>query len=127
MIPEPKSDLAIRWEAILDLDLKGLLKALDKYGHSWKQRGGVGAFMMLARKFDRIELAAKEANWDIFEAARRQPGEDGILDDIKDLRRYLVLVEGEIRRQVYDTSTNSADPHTPELPFEGGLPTEAGA
>jgi hypothetical protein len=119
---EEKIELAKRWGALLNGDLTGLGEALDKYGHSWKQRGGTGAFMMLARKFDRIELAAKEAGWDIFEAARNHPGETGILDDIKDLRRYLLLVEDEIREEANGERSN-----TPELPFEGGLPTEAGA
>ena len=36
-------------------DLQALQRAEQSYGDSWKRRGGVGAFMMLARKFDRIE------------------------------------------------------------------------
>ena len=30
-------------------DVEGLAKAEKSYGDSWRQRGGIGAFMMLAR------------------------------------------------------------------------------
>lgn len=66
------------------------------YGDSWKRRGGVGAFMMLARKWDRIENIAKNDGWDIFGCASHNEGD--ILDDIRDLRRYLTLVEHEVLR-----------------------------
>jgi hypothetical protein len=33
----------------------------------------------------------------VFEAGGKYIGEDGLLDDIGDLRRYLLLVESEIR------------------------------
>lgn len=64
------------------------------YGSSWKSRGGVGAFMMLARKWDRIENIAKATGWDILEAGALNTGD--VLDDIADLRRYLLLVEAEV-------------------------------
>ena len=35
-------------------DVEKLEEAQISYGDSWRSRGGVGAFMMLARKFDRI-------------------------------------------------------------------------
>jgi hypothetical protein len=53
--------------------------------------------MMLARKFDRIEQQAEHCNYDVFEAGLKFDGEDGLLDDIGDLRRYLFLVEQHIR------------------------------
>ena len=34
-------------------DAVALRKAQESYGDSWRIRGGVGAFMMLARKWDR--------------------------------------------------------------------------
>ena len=49
--------------------------------------------MMLARKFDRIEHQSQKHGWDIFEAGEVYKGEAGLLDDIRDLRRYLLLVE----------------------------------
>jgi hypothetical protein len=77
-------------------DVEGLHVAEQSYGNSWKQRGGTGAFMMLARKWDRIENQAKKESYDIFETIRKDPREEGIIDDIRDLRRYLLLVEAEM-------------------------------
>ena len=56
--------------------------------------------MMLARKWDRLEKQVKEANYDVFQAVVDDPREEGILDDIKDLRRYLALVETHMREQL---------------------------
>lgn len=67
------------------------------YGDSWRARGGVGAFMMLARKWDRIENQAAAKNYDIFAASFATAEEvDGLMDDIADLRRYLLLVEEHV-------------------------------
>ena len=35
-------------------DWTSLDKSEQDYGDSWRKRGGVGAYMMLARKWDRI-------------------------------------------------------------------------
>jgi hypothetical protein len=69
------------------------------YGDSWKRRGGIGAFMMLARKWDRIEIQVKHNGYDVFTAVEsdwQKP--DNLLDDIRDLRNYLTLVEHEVRK-----------------------------
>ena len=42
-------------------DVVNLDKKDDFYGSSWKKRGGIGAFMMLARKWDRLENILKES------------------------------------------------------------------
>ena len=91
-----------KWEKMKDIaqnDLTALQKAEKSYGDSWRRRGGVGAFMMLARKFDRIEHQSKKHKWDIFEAGEVYQGEAGLLDDIRDLRRYLLLTEEHILEQ----------------------------
>ena len=91
-----KEKLMSKWEKMKDIaqnDLSALQKAETSYGDSWKRRGGVGAFMMLARKFDRIEHQSQKHGWDVFEAGEVYKGEAGLLDDIRDLRRYLLLVE----------------------------------
>ena len=78
-----------------------------EYGRSWQKRGGVGAFMMLARKFDRMEERLKVPNrsadgelragpYDLFEQVRADPRTEGLLDDVRDLRRYLLLVEAKL-------------------------------
>lgn len=92
---------------VAESDVEGLLKAEKSYGNSWKQRSGIGAFMMLARKWDRIEKrVAKDISgssgkaiarkYDIFEHIAADRRTEGIIDDIRDLRRYLMLVEAEM-------------------------------
>lgn len=82
---------------IADSDVAGLMVAQESYGDSWKKRGGIGAFMMLARKWDRIEnqLCKHFEQWDVLHAMLFSPS-TGIADDIRDLRRYLILVEAEV-------------------------------
>lgn len=94
---------------VAQADLHALQRAEQSYGDSWKRRGGVGAFMMLARKFDRIEHQSKKHGWDIFEAGEVYSGEAGLLDDIRDLRRYLLLVEQEILAQTTDEPEEVTD------------------
>ena len=77
-------------------DLQALQRAEQSYGDSWKRRGGVGAFMMLARKWDRIENQTQREKYDIFQTIRIDSREEGVIDDIRDLRRYLLLVEAEM-------------------------------
>ena len=107
-----------KWEAMLAIaqkDLDALKRAEESYGDSWRRRGGVGAFMMLARKFDRIEHQSEKHGWDIFEAGEAFKGEAGLLDDIRDLRRYLILVEDFVlqtdnkEEEEWDYSTGSED------------------
>ena len=90
------SDLMKGLNGITAADINGLIKAEKSYGDSWKKRGGVGAFMMLARKWDRLENHVKAFNYDIFEAAFADVRPEGIIDDIRDLRRYLLLVENHV-------------------------------
>lgn len=76
-----------------------VLKAKGRhYGRSWIKRGGTGAFMMLARKWDRIENDVAKHAYDILTAIHENGIDRGdLLDDIQDLRRYLLLVESEYR------------------------------
>src|SRR6185436_19201502 len=103
-------------------DVEGLKRAQKSYGNSWKERGGVGAFFNFCRKWDRLEnrlakpavlkrtvSASNEPDdsktwapstvtipimpWDIFGHALSDTRAEGIIDDIRDLRRYLLLVE----------------------------------
>ena len=110
--------MANKWEAMLAIaqkDLDALKRAEESYGNSWRRRGGVGAFMMLARKFDRIEHQSEKHGWDIFEAGEAFKGEAGLLDDIRDLRRYLILVEDFVlqtdnkEEEEWDYSTGSEE------------------
>jgi hypothetical protein len=104
-------------------DVQGLRKAEESYGDSWLKRGGVGAFMMLARKWDRIEKQVVRLPaghyidesmqkveptypYDIFQHMRHSEP-NGIIDDIKDLRRYLLLCEAEVRCHGYMTNLDT--------------------
>lgn len=118
-------------ETVAREDVEGLKKAQKSYGDSWKKRGGVGAFMMLARKWDRLEEALRPgdgaaqgvarvalksddhaacAPFDIFRAAELDTRAEGIIDDIRDLRRYFLLVESELRARgtVHGTHRDNA-------------------
>ena len=65
------------------------------YKASWKKRGGVGAAMMVLRKIDRLENMLEERSWDIFKNIG--DGSDGtMIAEIRDLRRYLLLIEAEM-------------------------------
>ena len=80
-------------QTIADSDVVALLEAEKSYGDSWSKRGGVGAFMMLARKWDRIEKQVEGYRYDIFDAMANDKRPEGLLDDIRDLRRYLFPVD----------------------------------
>ena len=83
-------------------DVTGLMEAQKSYGDSWRKRGGVGAFMMLARKWDRIEERVRQEldgqdRYDIFKHIMADGRAEGLIDDVRDLRRYLLLVEAHLR------------------------------
>ncbi len=96
------SDLTLQMRKVcraMESDIETLVDKEGSYGNSWKRRGGVGAFMMLARKWDRIENCLSDRadeRYDIVHAMMQDMRDDGILDDIRDLRRYLLLVESEV-------------------------------
>lgn len=93
-------------DAIAQEDIRYVRVKDRDYGSSWKKRGGVGAFMMLARKWDRLEEQCRKQGWDIMEAihhgahTKAGQGTDGTsLAEVRDLRRYLLLLEAEMVEQ----------------------------
>ena len=74
-------------------DVDELLRKDREYGGSWKLRGGVGAFMMAARKMDRIVNQLSRCDYSLATALDVDKRPEGILDDLGDLRRYLLLWE----------------------------------
>ncbi len=127
-------------ERVAGLDVNQVEEKDRSYGGSWKRRGGVGVFMMLARKWDRLEnmMANPQAlvagpkhptkeqgehecflwdKYDIIGAIESQitrgqvPGDapDGtVLAEVRDLRRYLLLLEAELLSRDH---TQNANPH----------------
>jgi len=97
---------AIRLHQLAESDLTGLAQGYRKYGDSWRKRGGGEAYHNLTRKWDRIERAVEAlATQDVFAAIKEHPatdgtldGKDSLLDDIRDLRRYLYLVDEFVTR-----------------------------
>ena len=94
-----------RMQAILERDVGRLVEKDKGYGRSWMKRGGVGAFMMLARKWDRLEHQVSHERigqgeraiaWDIFSHLEMDKRKEGLIDDLRDLRNYLLLVEEEM-------------------------------
>lgn len=66
-----------------------------KYGDSCLSRGPVGLYMMLARKWDRLDKSGKEHNYDMDAAIVANPPPDGLIDDIDDLIVYLVIMRAD--------------------------------
>src|SRR5262249_34462820 len=65
-------------QSVADEDVRHLLRKEKTYRGRWKRRGGVGAFMMAARKWDRLENMSETGKYDIFDMIAEQPGgEDG--------------------------------------------------
>ena len=80
-------------------DVAHLMEREKTYRGSWKKRGGIGAFMMLARKWDRIEnFMENKFAYDIFDGiyADRSGADGTVLAEVRDLRQYLLLIESEM-------------------------------
>ncbi len=84
-------------QEVVDEDVRVLYEKEENYGDSWMKRGGVGAFMVMIRKADRLETVMPKFGYDIFKAIESDTREESFLDDVQDLRRYLTLIEAEIR------------------------------
>jgi hypothetical protein len=103
-------------------DAVGLERAFQAYGPSWKSRGGIGAFMMLARKWDRLENRLKKCGWDIFRAIVEDTRGEGVIDDVRDLRRYLLLVESEMRARGFRTRDHRDNKANAVVNYTGAAP-----
>lgn len=104
----------VHLQAVLQSDLDITTITDINYRGSWKRRGGTGAFHMLARKWDRLEPRIDKYGFDVFEACERDTRREGAIDDVRDLRRYLALVEAElIRRGKVSLQTLHKDSEVP--------------
>lgn len=94
-------------------DVEGLMEARRHYGESWKAEGGFSAWFNVKRKIDRlVKLCSRPVEvfgasdfvrerYNIFSHIEADliEGGEGVLDTIRDLRRYLTLVEAEMLLQ----------------------------
>lgn len=96
-------------EIVASEDIGHLRMKEKTYKGSWKKSGGRSAWFMIKRKMDRLEnmmqadpfesdLTMLKSEHDIFEKIKHDTsGIDGtVLAEVRDLRRYLLLVESEI-------------------------------
>lgn len=74
-------------------------KELNVYRGSWKKRGGRGAFHVTARKWDALEAVVGKFKDDVFEGMAAADGDGSLIEQVRDLRRYLTLWEAEHMRQ----------------------------
>lgn len=121
-------------EAVQVADLEYVRRKDAQYAASWKRRGGVGAFFTIVRPWDRLEnllerlperLAARgeAAQYDVFRAIREEglSGPDGsVIACVRDVRRYLLLLEAEMREQL---ASKSAERSAVEYDIQRDLPT----
>jgi hypothetical protein len=90
----------VRAGQIVRIDIETLLHKEKTYQGSWRKRGGVGAFMMAARKWDRLENICRQHGWDIFNACEQdREAVEGALEQVRDLRRYLLLIEEHLQAE----------------------------
>lgn len=103
-------------QEIANSDVTQINMKESTYKGSWKKRGGIGAFMMMARKWDRIEGMVEDHNYNVFYEGFSMSGKDGtLLAEIRDLRAYLLLIEAEMYN-IEDQRKLS----TPGTPEDGG-------
>lgn len=99
--------------AIATEDVRFTKERDTHYNGSWARRGGPGAFINLGRKWDRLETFMEKAGYDLFGEIQRQAGpeqgSDGtILAEVRDLRRYLLLVEAKMTQEGAVTQPQSS-------------------
>lgn len=85
-----KEQVAQALRRIANVDAQELAVKDATYGSSWRKRGGVGAFMMMARKFDRLEQTFQKHGNACINTTFHDG--DSVVNDIRDMRRYGLLV-----------------------------------
>jgi hypothetical protein len=108
-------------DGVAKKDVDGIKVKDAAYGGSWKKRGGIGAYMMMCRKWDRLEKAVEhDHGFDIFKAIEQDTRDESVLDDIRDLRRYLLLIEAEIQaRRTMADRARAVDNYRPSIEITG--------
>jgi len=109
-------------DGIVQRDLSYVRKKDTQYNASWKRRGGSGAWFTIVRPWDRLENIVSGQHHDIFSAIHKEglDGPDGsVIACIRDLRRYLLLVEAEMMEQIMPTQRRFRGERPEELSVPG--------
>lgn len=86
-------------------DVEGILVGEEEYDRSWMKDGGVGAWFTMKRCLDRLPVLVSRKpsdsgdRFDIFQHVLADKAGTGVLDSVRDMRRYCMLVEAELVRQ----------------------------
>jgi hypothetical protein len=100
-------------------DVAILTTADQQYGSSWRKRGGVGAYIVGIRKADRMEQQLQRCGNDLREAVRQDRRAEGIMNDLRDLRRYFYLWDSYAMSEDWLASGSSVPELVhPLLPWE---------
>lgn len=94
-----------------------------QYGSSWRKRGGAGAFMVMARKWDRIETACEweDGDYNIFRVFDSDDRQENIGDDVIDLIGYLlVLLEYMIALELVGSVCGEPVPNSKRITPKSG-------
>lgn len=75
--------------AIANRDVELVLRKDKEYGASWLEYGGIGAFFVTVRKWDRIRNQLHRHGWDVFKAYADGTTSEAFADTVMDLRGYL--------------------------------------
>lgn len=81
---------------VAEANARFVLKKDTEYGGSWKKRGGHSAAENIMRKVDRLVVQLEAHGWDIFKALQDKSTSESLIDTMRDLSAYLLLVEAEM-------------------------------
>lgn len=104
-LPENDPRIAALWER----DYARIVEGAKMYGPSWKTRGGAGAYMVMIRKWDRLQVQLQRSGYIWAKAIERDQRAEGITDDIRDLRCYLIMALSEVHRFPTTAPGNTLD------------------
>lgn len=110
--------------SITEGDLDYVRRKDAQYQASWKRHGGVGAFFTIVRPWDRLYsmVTAPDKVWPQYDLMRavlhEMDGKDGsVLACVRDLRRYLLLVEAEALEQQLNEVDGDSSRHASLVPW----------
>lgn len=102
--------------ALEERDVARITEGAQHYGPSWKRRGGAGAYMVAIRKWDRLVVQLGKHDWHVGAAIAADQRAEGIMDDLRDLRCYFLMILAERQRPVAASSETDLG-YVAEVPY----------